>query len=302
MKRLLLIAGVTLSVFSSQAQCNELFFSEYVEGAGNDKALEVFNPGINAVDLSNYRIVRYSNGSPVGTDSTNLTGTIAAYGTFVIANGQTTGTPSSPACDPSLQAMAQQLDQNYPAPTYMNGDDALVLVKISPYKIIDIFGKIGEQPNTAWSDVAPFTGTTGKWWTKDHTLQRKSTVHGGVMTNPSQFNVTLEWDSLPKGTWTGLGQHACNCNLSVAESAGNVVLKFMPQPVAAGSNLMIAGSASPAIIRIFALNGQLVHEFNVSNKEEFKTIAIPTGLLGLYMMEYKDVASGKSVFSKITIF
>ena len=45
------------------AQCDDLFFSEYVEGYANNKALEIYNPTDAAVNLSDYSIARFSNGS-----------------------------------------------------------------------------------------------------------------------------------------------------------------------------------------------------------------------------------------------
>ena len=45
----------------SQAQCSEIFISEYIEGWSNNKALELYNPTNAAVDLSDYRLERYSN-------------------------------------------------------------------------------------------------------------------------------------------------------------------------------------------------------------------------------------------------
>ena len=74
-------------VFIIQAQCSDLFFSEYVEGWSNNKALEIYNPTANSIDLSAYSITRYSNGA----DGTNgqivpqqLCVTIGPYSTFVI--------------------------------------------------------------------------------------------------------------------------------------------------------------------------------------------------------------------------
>ena len=45
----------------SNAQCTDLFISEYLEGWSNNKAIEIFNPTDAAVDLSDYRLERYSN-------------------------------------------------------------------------------------------------------------------------------------------------------------------------------------------------------------------------------------------------
>ena len=48
---------------SLSSQCDELFFSEYVEGYANNKALEIYNPTGEAINLSGYSIARASNGS-----------------------------------------------------------------------------------------------------------------------------------------------------------------------------------------------------------------------------------------------
>ena len=65
MKRILpLFAFMLLAGFAS-AQCDDLFFSEYVEGYANNKALEIYNPTDSPIDLSEYSIARFSNGSTV---------------------------------------------------------------------------------------------------------------------------------------------------------------------------------------------------------------------------------------------
>ncbi|MFN8114827.1 MAG: lamin tail domain-containing protein [Bacteroidia bacterium] len=280
-KTLLSLSLITVALSGKAQNCSDLFISEYVEGSGNNKAIEFYNPTVNSINLSNYRLVRYSNGSATGSDSTDLSGTVASFATFVIANGQTTGNASSPACSPVLQALAQQLDHAYPAPTYVNGDDAMVLVKISPYKILDIFGEIGVQPVTAWSDVAPYDGTAGKWWTKDHSLQRKSSVQKGVMSNPSPFNVTLEWDSLPKDNWTNLGIHSCGCSSVGFKEASQVVsLKVFPNP-SNGSEIAFVSDKALKEINIINAIGQVVYTRKSSNSEStvvLRNLALAKGV------------------------
>ncbi|MDZ7820940.1 MAG: hypothetical protein U5N26_03485 [Candidatus Marinimicrobia bacterium] len=39
-----------------------MFFSEYIEGSGNNKALEIYNAGADTVDLNMFRIAQSSNG------------------------------------------------------------------------------------------------------------------------------------------------------------------------------------------------------------------------------------------------
>lgn len=284
-KTLLSLSLIAVALVGKAQNCSELFISEYVEGSGNSKAMEFYNPTANTINLNNYRLVRYSNGSSTGSDSTDLVGTVNSYSTFVIANGVgvTSGTTStSPACAPALQALAQQIDGAYPAPTFVNGDDAMVLVRKSPYARIDIFGKIGEQPATAWSDVAPYDGTLGKWWTKDHSLQRKATVKQGVMTNPAQFNVKLEWDSLPKDNWTNVGIHACDCSIpaGLKENSKSVSIKVFPNP-SNGNEIAFVSSKNINSINVINAIGQVVYTHTSTTSEStivLKNLGIAKGV------------------------
>ena len=298
-KTLLSLSLITLGFFAKAQTCSELFISEYVEGTGNNKAFEIYNPTSASINLSNYRIVRFSNGSsyqnPIDDiDSTDLVGSIASYSVFILVNGQTTGNASSPACNPNLQALGQQLDHAYGAPTYANGDDAIGLVRISPYKVIDIFGVIGERPNTAWSDVAPYIGTTGKWWTKDHSLQRKSTVLNGIDVNPTQFNVKLEWDSLPKDNWSKLGSHTCDCNqVGVKENSKNVYFKVFPNP-SNGSDLTLLSDKNIISIKIFNALGQIVYTESVLSNQNKITLPNLELIKGIYFVTIRNEVGTKT--------
>lgn len=168
MKNFLLLFAMFFTAFFSFAQTpTDLFFSEYDEGSGNNKAVEIYNPTDQPIDLNSYYVARYSNGSTVYTGGgiTHLSGMLQPYNTFVLVNGQTTSTSTSPACSPELQAMADMLDHDYPAPTYMNGNDAIALIKtpngapptstnVTP---VDLIGQIGMgnaiASETGWSYV-----------------------------------------------------------------------------------------------------------------------------------------------------
>jgi hypothetical protein len=294
-KTLLSLSLITIALVGKAQNCSELFISEYVEGGGNNKAMEFYNPTANAINLSNYRLVRYSNGSPTGSDSTDLVGSIASYSTFVIANGQTSGPVTSPACSPVLQALAQQLDHAYPAPTYVNGDDAMILARISPYARIDIFGEIGVQPAPAWSDLPPYDGSAGKWWTKDHSLQRKSNVIKGVMTSPSPFIVTLEWDSLPKDNWSNLNIHTCDCNLTTGLNKNVKAnrLTIYPNP-ANGSEIAFVSNAGIKEINIINAIGQVVYT-HIALTNENTVILKNLGIAkGVYYVTVKNEVGTKT--------
>lgn len=260
MKKTLLYFSFLVFGATYAQDCSELFISEYVEGTGNDKAIEIYNPTGATINLSGYTVERYSNGNSNTTAGgvLNLTGSIAPYSTFVIVNGQTTGTGSSPAASPALQALADQLDGAYPAPTYMNGNDAIGLFKNGV--MIDLFGKSGDASIAtaqSWSDEFPYDGSVGAWWTKDQTLIRKANVVKGVTVNPDPFIVTTEWDSLPKDTWTELGQHTCDCFVGIDELASKVSFVMYPNPSQNGKTMV---SASIGIDKIVLLNvlGQVI--------------------------------------------
>ena len=72
--------------------CSELMISEYVEGTSStdhrNNFIEIYNPGNITVDLHNYTLVKYT-GSNLNTSNTiYLTGTIPAYGTYLIEDAK----------------------------------------------------------------------------------------------------------------------------------------------------------------------------------------------------------------------
>jgi hypothetical protein len=307
MKKLLLSVVVAASACTINAQtfCQELFFSEYVEGSSHSKALEIYNPTANPIALSNYRLIRFSNGSALPVDSFNLTGTIAPFDVWVVVNGQATPDAQGAFCDPALMAMG---DQQGPAPyvngtavMFFNGDDALVLARIAPYAFVDIFGKIGEDPGQSWSDVFPYTDAQGAWWTKDHSLQRKSNVTGGVTTNPLAFDVTAQYDSLPEDTWTNLGTHTCVCSLvGIDETGTENKMNVYPNPAEGQFTV----NATEKITRIEVINtlGEvvLVQEYTSAEQQSQQRIDLSGMPGGMYMVQVV-LSSGNTLASKVSV-
>lgn len=168
--------------------CDDLFFSEYIEGNGQDKAIEIYNPSDSTISLSNYTIEFYTNGATVASSTILLNGTLASNQTYVIAN---------PSANNTILALSNQTD---PAITH-NGNDAIVLRR--GIDNVDIIGQIGNDPGTAWVG-----GTVS---TADQVLIRKYNVQKGLNTNPTPFDPSLEWETRALTDYSNLGEHQNAC-------------------------------------------------------------------------------------------
>ncbi len=309
MKRILLLFVALTTIAFVQAQCTDLFFSEYTEGSGNNKALEVYNPTQNVIDLSLYQVRRYSNGSGLPTSSLQLSGMLNPGDVVVITNGQTdsvwvsSGGYWSLPVDPILYAIGDIHDNDYPAVCYFNGDDAITLETMSNV-IVDIFGKIGEDPGGAWTDdpTANYTDANGgKWLTREYTLIRKPTVDQGVTTNPSGFNTLAEYDTLPRNMWDSLGHHTCVCNPTSAvvsvEKEDYIIL--YPNPVT-NQEFTIKATEMIESVEVMNLLGQSVQSFNNEELSGEMRIKLNDVREGIYLVKVK-LHNQKFLLKKIMI-
>jgi len=118
----------------AQAQCDEVFISEYIEGWGNNKAVEIYNPTNAVIDMSNYRLERYSNGATAAADNqkVDLSGTLFPDSVlvYVLDKQDPDGVDfEAPVWDELAAAadvwLCPVYDENNTM--YFNGNDALVL-------------------------------------------------------------------------------------------------------------------------------------------------------------------------------
>lgn len=324
MKKTLLILSAFVGSFTMAQDCSELFISEYVEGWSNNKALEIYNPTGSDIDLSQYIVVRYSNGATSATpaNAVALVGTIPAKGTHVAVleklDPQGSG-QEAPIWD-SLQVRADEFycpDYNTSDAFYWNGNDAIVLAKgsigdILNSTLVDVFGKIGENPGTL-SD--PLTGWTADWpfvqtgdgVTVDHSMIRHADILKGE-TNPtiSYFDPLLEYDSIPAvidiggqtyGNWSTLGWHTCDClTAGLEEAVVETKVSVFPNPSSA--EFFVNGTANYSTIVVLNSLGQEVRK--IENNSNALVSFDFEGRRGVYFVKLKG-NDGSTITKRVII-
>lgn len=177
-------------VLTVTAPSFDLFFSEYIEPtSGVNKIVEIFNYGTEAIDLTECVLQQYNNGSATVSYSLPLTTSLAAQDTYVICNaGQTT--VAAGICDLSTTNSVMGF----------NGDDALAIVCGGQF--VDVIGKIGQDPGTAWG--------SGSVTTADRILRRNCGVTQGDTNGADDFDPATEWSAVTYAAATmddGLGSY-----------------------------------------------------------------------------------------------
>jgi predicted extracellular nuclease len=216
----MLIAAFALtSAMPVHAAATDLFFSEYIEGSSNNKALEIYNGTGAPVDLAagGYNIQMFFNGSASSGLTINLTGTVADGDVYVVAQASASA------------AILAQADQTNSSGWY-NGDDAVVLRKGTT--ILDVIGQIGFDPGTEWG-----SGLTS---TADNTLRRKSNICQGDTNGSDAFDPSVEWDGYATDTFDGLGSHVASCAGDIAPDVQSTTPANGATGVAADANIDVS--------------------------------------------------------------
>lgn len=160
---------------------DNLFFSEYIEGSSYNKAVEIYNPTNEAIDLANYQFNLYSNGSTTVTSSYTLAGELLPGDVIVLGSSQISSTSD----------LFSYID-NFVSTVNFNGDDYIELTHDSI--VIDNVGTFGVKNS----------------WGKDTTLVRLASVTSGDIDPSDEFVLTDEWQAHDKDTFSFLGSHLSN--------------------------------------------------------------------------------------------
>ena len=194
--KLKLLFITLLACINGWGQTTDLIISEYVEGSSNNKYIEIYNGTGASVDLSNYKLRLYANGSATPSEVT-LSGSLLNNQSIVYKNSAATIFTGTATVNASVN---------------FNGDDALAIYKISTNMNVDIFGVIGNDPGTSW--------TASGYSTVDKTLRRKINICSGITASPTGTGASAfttlasEWDIFNVDDVSGLGNHTANCIVS----------------------------------------------------------------------------------------
>lgn len=180
---IVLIFAFNIATYS---QATDLFFSEYHEGSGFDKYVEIFNGTGSAVDLSQYRVNLHQNDGADVDQFVDLPAVMLADGeVYVISRSD------------ASQAILDETDLENSSVINFNGDDRVSLEKGGV--IIDIIGEQGNR--TDWSFNGGGTQNSG--------IRRNSDVTAG--NNNDWLNTyQSQWTGFSQDDFSDLGMHTFN--------------------------------------------------------------------------------------------
>jgi endonuclease I len=170
---------------------DDLFFSEYIEGSSNNKALEIANFTGSSVNLSSYTIKKQTNGAGSWSSAYALSGNLSNGNVYIVANS---------SANSSIQGEADVTTGG--AIATFNGNDPVGLFKNNI--LIDIIGD--------------FNGGSSNF-AQNVTLRRKASV-----TSPNTSYTEAEWDEFATDTTSNLGSHTVNGGGNTGGTAGSTTV------------------------------------------------------------------------------
>ncbi|MFI8688039.1 chitobiase/beta-hexosaminidase C-terminal domain-containing protein [Rossellomorea sp. NPDC077527] len=173
----LMVPSVSRHVSAAGDAFQDLIISEYIEGSGYNKAIELYNGTGEDINLSNYSLELHTNGAQTADKSLALSGTLGTGEVLVLANE---------GADPAILAHADIMNN---VVINFNGNDPITLKKNDT--VIDSIGQVGSVANFA----------------KDVTIVRKDSITTGDTDITNSFDPSIEWNSFSQDTFDYLGSH-----------------------------------------------------------------------------------------------
>ncbi len=224
---------------TAAATFTELYFSEYLEGSSNNKAIEISNRTGSSIALSAYSIKKQVNGSTSWTAVATLSGTLANNTTYVVAHSSYALT-----CGGTINLKTTNLD--------FNGNDTVGLFKNNV--LIDIIGTSGSSANFAL----------------DVTLRRN-------VSKPRTTYLASEWTSYSVDTCTNIGTvNPTGTARMMPNQNLNSEISIYPNPVQNKEVFFKGNIQGVENVKVYDMNGKLVYEavkpFAKTNKLTLKNL------------------------------
>lgn len=235
----------------------DLFFSEYIEGSGSNKALEIANFTGGDVNLSAYTIKLNANGASTWGPALPFpnNATIVNEDVYVVANGGST------VCTIEYDYLNNDM-------TSFNGNDAVGLFKNDI--LLDIIGVF--QSNTVYAE--------------NTTLVRKPTID-----RPTTIFDLNEWDAFESNNCDDLGNH--DQTLSIGEFTLSE-FKVYPNPVNNVLHIKL-NSAKKTQVEIYNILGNLVISKTIYDSETIQTERLSNGMYILRLTQGSSTISKKLI-------
>jgi hypothetical protein len=187
------VPGVSVPSSCSTETCSELFFSEYIEGSGNNKCVEIYNPTQECIVLDGYEVKIYSNGATTPNNTIVLSGTILSGDVFVVCD------------DDSADEFLAEADIEASG-TFWNGNDAVTLSLND--EVVDALGQIGNSST----------------YSSNETILRRMDIEIGDNNPFDAFTVAANmWEEFPQNFNDDLGAHTSTCVVNFLEACINIV-------------------------------------------------------------------------------
>ncbi len=236
--------SLNVTTLASTPSVTDLYFSEYIEGSSNNKALEITNRTGATINLSVYSIKKQTNGAGSWSAGLTLSGSLVNNGKFVVVNSSISTT-----CYSSANLSTSATEMAY------NGNDAIGLFKNGT--LIDIIGT--------------FNGGTADF-SIDETLRRKTTATVPKTT----FSKTADWDIFTMDTCNGLGNKMSTQNN--AKETLEISFDIYPNPTKGNFNIALNNFQKGFIVEIYSILGNKVYENTSLTSQEINISNLQSGV------------------------
>ena len=225
----------------------DLYFSEYLEGSSNNKALEITNNTGSSINLSSYVVKKQTNGAGSWSTGISLTGTLTNGAKFVLVNSSIASTCYSKTTA-NISTTATELT--------FNGNDAVGLFKNGT--LIDIIGT--------------FNGGTADF-AANETLRRNT----NVAVPKTTFNKSSDWTSYASDTCGGIGNKQESSTKDTKSIINEFDFKLYPNPSNGIFSIQMENVKNYSI-EIYSTLGKVVYSINDNSESTLNINHLQTGI------------------------